>query len=161
MMTGRGYVQRETETIFAVLALQSILPFPHDFFVQRVMMKHKAHLPLPAYLARLSYLTFLLTTSSLFLPRSSSVIKSASTSTQLSSADRPEHPFLTPLTANPPLTMKWTILGNIIIMIWWGGQLSTWWTGSEQGEKRLVDDRELSSRQGRVRKTISVSSAFL
>jgi len=120
----------------------------------------KGHLPLQDYLARLSYLAVLLLASFLFLPRSSTWISQTHLiSIQHSSSDRPEHPFLTPLTSDPLSTMAWTLPGTFIIMIWWSHHMSNWWTGLDQGEKRVVDERELLLWQNRLKRTTKVSPA--
>jgi len=69
MMTGRGIRSRETETIFAVLALQSILPFPHDFFCSKSHDETQGS-PSPSSLSRSSLLPNLPTHHFLSLPPS-------------------------------------------------------------------------------------------
>lgn len=89
-------------------------------------------LPLDQYFASLSYLSLLLITSFLFLPRSTTWLLGPSYAPrQRSSADRPEHAFLTQITAQPLLTLMWTCLGMLICMAWWGRKLRGWW-GSQQ-----------------------------
>ncbi|KAJ9120099.1 hypothetical protein QFC22_002997 [Naganishia vaughanmartiniae] len=54
---------------------------------------------------------------------------------QTISADRPEHLFLTPLTANINVTLAWTIGGLVVSMIWWGAHLRRWWVASRTAER--------------------------
>ena len=84
-------------------------------------------LPLADYLSTTSFLAFLLTTNIAFLPRSNSYFQHVAPLAQRSSADRPEHPFLTPLTSNPLGTILWWLLGDGIVMSWWGTTLRRWW----------------------------------
>ena len=79
-------------------------------------------LPLAKYASNLAFLTFLLTSTTVFLPRSSK-----SGLAQRSSADRPEHPFLTPLTADPLRTMVLEVGGVGVVMAWWGTRMRGWW----------------------------------
>jgi hypothetical protein len=104
-------------------------------------------LPLREYFALLSYHSALLVASFLFLPRSTKGTRLS----QRSSADRPEHPFLTPLTADPLRTMAWHVVGLAVCMAWWGQHLRTWWAGS----KKRDDSPE--SRQKRRRALADVS----
>ncbi|KAJ9103819.1 hypothetical protein QFC21_002281 [Naganishia friedmannii] len=54
---------------------------------------------------------------------------------QIISADQPEHPFLTPLTANITVTLGWTVAGLAVSMVWWGAHLRRWWVASRTAEK--------------------------
>ncbi|GFZ51415.1 hypothetical protein JCM24511_09177 [Saitozyma sp. JCM 24511] len=103
-------------------------------------------LPLREYFALLSYHSALLVASLLFLPRSTKGARLL----QRSSADRPEHPFLTPLTADPLRTMAWHVVGLAVCMTWWAQHLRTWWAGSKtrddsppsrQKRRRALADR--------------------
>ncbi|ORX40910.1 hypothetical protein BD324DRAFT_647814 [Kockovaella imperatae] len=82
-----------------------------------------AELPLAKYASNVVFLSFLLGSTTLFLPRTS-----VSTGmVQRSSADRPEHPFLMPLTLDPLRTMLWQTGGTMVVMAWWGTRLRAWW----------------------------------
>lgn len=59
----------------------------------------------------------------------------SATPKQTISADRPEHPFLTPLTSNINVTLGWTIVGLIVSMVWWGAHLRRWWVASRTAER--------------------------
>ncbi len=112
--------------------------------------------PIPSpsiYLSLHLTLSFLLIFSFLFLPRTSIYLYSPSPSPPLlqkSSLDRPEHPFLTAITANPIGTMIWVNVGIWVCMTWWGGWLKVWWREEKirKGEMRdsnsgdVVKDRE-------------------
>ncbi|RSH86998.1 hypothetical protein EHS25_003486 [Saitozyma podzolica] len=107
-------------------------------------------LPLREYFALLSYHSALLIASFLFLPRSTKGTRLS----QRSSADRPEHPFLTPLTANPLRTMAWHVVGLAVCVTWWGQHLRTWRAGSKtrddspasrQKRRRALADRLLET----------------
>lgn len=104
-------------------------------------------LPLREYFALLSYHSALLVASLLFLPRSTKGARLL----QRSSADRPEHPFLTPLTADPLRTMAWHVVGLAVCMTWWGQHLRTWWA---------VSDDSPPSRQKRRRALVDVSECL-
>lgn len=83
------------------------------------------------YFSSLAYLSLLLGACLVLLPRSSTYFY-ASEPVQRSSTDRPEHPFLTPITANVPATLGWELVGLVITMAWWGGKVSRWWGGGER-----------------------------
>jgi hypothetical protein len=107
-------------------------------------------LPLREYFALLSYHSALLIASFLFLPRSTKGTRLS----QRSSADRPEHPFLTPLTANPLRTMAWHVVGLAVCVTWWGQHLRTWRAGSK------TRDDSPASRQKRRRALADVSECL-
>lgn len=69
------------------------------------------------------------------------VLKNTESSQQLSSRDRPQHPFLAPLTLNPTWTLACICVGASIVQSWWAGQIRHWWLDlSIQGtdeEKRM------------------------
>ena len=66
-----------------------------------------------------------LLSSLLILPRSL-ILLPTSRSLQTSSIDRPEPPWLTPITAHPIHTMTINLIGVIAVMWWFGGQLTSW-----------------------------------
>ena len=113
-------------------------------------------LPLADYLSTTSFLAFLLTTNIVFLPRSNTYFQQVAPPAQRTSSDRPEHPFLTPLTSNPLETMLWWILGDGIVMSWWGTRLRRWWyplTRPSKGQDRseaLVGKEEMLERSRKV-----------
>jgi phosphatidylinositol glycan class F len=87
-------------------------------------------LPLKDYFSSLAYLGLLLSTCVVVLPRSTAYFYPSFIDTALasrSSADRPEHPWLTPFTASAAGTTAWVALGVAITMLWWGAKLGNWW----------------------------------
>jgi hypothetical protein len=40
--------------------------------------------------------------------------------------DKPQHPFLAPITARPVLTLAWACLGAALLIPWWAGSLRRW-----------------------------------
>lgn len=40
--------------------------------------------------------------------------------------DKPQHPFLVPITARPVLTLAWACLGATLLIPWWAGSLRRW-----------------------------------
>lgn len=44
-----------------------------------------------------------------------------------SSLDRPQYPFLDPITANPTATVVTISLGLFAIIVWWSGWVRLWW----------------------------------
>lgn len=65
---------------------------------------------------------------------------------QTTSADRPEHPWLTPITANPTRTLVWHLMGEAVVVIMWGQHLV-----SLSGANRVED------KQKRVAQNLQVS----
>lgn len=122
--------------------------------MQSVTTPRGATLPLKQYFALLTYLSCLLITSFIFLPRSSWFFPTTDLSTLAprSSADRPEHRFLTTLTVSPLGTMMWSTVGVIVCMMWWGQHLKSWWTVPSESPTR-------PSRHERVKVTGTVSTS--
>lgn len=87
-------------------------------------------MPLKDYFSSLSYLGLLLSSCVVVLPRSTAYFYPSILDAQLakrSSADRPEHPFLTPFTASAAGTTAWVAAGVAITMVWWGSKVGKWW----------------------------------
>jgi GPI ethanolamine phosphate transferase 2/3 subunit F len=40
--------------------------------------------------------------------------------------DKPQHPFLVPITARPVLTLAWACVGAVLLVPWWAGSLRRW-----------------------------------
>lgn len=60
---------------------------------------------------------------------------------QTISADRPEHPFLTPVTSQPTYTMLWLVLGVWVSVAWWSKHLASWWDREKtKGNSAQVDE---------------------
>ncbi|KAI0293643.1 GPI biosynthesis protein family Pig-F-domain-containing protein [Multifurca ochricompacta] len=58
--------------------------------------------------------------------------------------DKPQHPFLAPITTRPVLTLTWACLGAILLVPWWAGSLRQWahngTLGSRSVQERLEGD---------------------
>lgn len=98
---------------------------------------------LPQYLASQGVLACLLVGSVFLLPRTSSFSISPSTHTSL---DRPTHPVLLPVVADPAKTMMCVTAGSAICMLWWAPTLRAWWNPIKSSKK-----------EERVRETLNVS----
>lgn len=68
---------------------------------------------------------------------------------QLSSVDRPQHPFLNPITSNPAGTVVTVSVGIFGLTVWWAGWVRLWWAQ----EKRLT---RIENHTERVQSKISV-----
>jgi GPI ethanolamine phosphate transferase 2/3 subunit F len=92
--------------------------------------------PLARYISIVGIYSTLLVYSAIFLPQTTFLpgLRPLWTTlgieigapTQTRSADRPEHPFLTPLTLHPALTLMWLCVGVGIVQAWWGGWVRKW-----------------------------------
>jgi hypothetical protein len=154
-------------TFYFPLSLQPIaMPAPEPAFARRWRTKFNAALhrttakpanststgyyfPLAQYLSLHLVLSIFLAFSLGFLPRSQawldsvlpeswSIGKATAGVKQVISADRPEHEFLTPLTANGTITLAWTCAGLVVCMTWWGAHLRRWWTAFRDSEGGMV-----------------------
>ncbi|KAF9516039.1 hypothetical protein BS47DRAFT_1341364 [Hydnum rufescens UP504] len=83
--------------------------------------------PLLQYTSLVGTKALLLIFTALYLPRSSSWF-GIRLDSQKSSLDRPQLPFLVPLTANPTATGLWISLGCALIIMWWAGWTRLWWS---------------------------------
>lgn len=86
----------------------------------------KQTLPLKDYFSTLAYLSFLLSTTIALLPRSTGYFYPGAVKAQTTSADRPEHPFLTPITANPAASAAWIAAGTGVTVAWLGNRFARW-----------------------------------
>ncbi|KAI0319329.1 GPI biosynthesis protein family Pig-F-domain-containing protein [Amylostereum chailletii] len=66
--------------------------------------------------------TILLLVSLFLLPRTA-VLKPAGPTRNL---DKPQHPFLEPLTTRPAFTAAWAVLGSALVVGWWAGSIREW-----------------------------------
>ena len=82
------------------------------------------------YASTLGVHTSLLLFTVLFLPKTSLFYYASPSQFPLaqsaSSRDRPQPPFLEPLTASPTLTLGWICVGVCILVVWWGGWVRSW-----------------------------------
>jgi len=92
------------------------------------------------YPAHLTLHIILLLASFVLLPRS---IKLQPAPGQLRNLDRPQHPFLVPLTGRPEVTTAWTALGSAFVVGWWAGSIREWVREGKMGvgiAERLRDE---------------------
>jgi len=107
-------------------------------------------LVLKQYFILLSCLSSFLCGSFAFLPHLWSWFSIILPQAQRSSVDRPEHPFLTPLTSRPLVTMVWDVLGMAVCIAWWGQRLKGWWGQSvkpPQMVNKLDEQMETTGRR--------------
>ncbi|KAF5325569.1 hypothetical protein D9619_009996 [Psilocybe cf. subviscida] len=76
----------------------------------------------------------------LYLPRTKYLNESHHERTQTSSRDRPQHPFLQPLTADPTVTLLFICGGALILQGWWAGWTRDWWL--QLGLRGSKEDRQ-------------------
>lgn len=113
-------------------------------------------------LSKQSLLALLLLFSFFYLPRSPAYFSSQqSPPIQRSSADRPEHPFLTPVTADPLGSSLWQLTGVIFSMFWWGDWLRELWVKdkvAKKGVKAQWSDEtgEVAEKQGEMGRRFAV-----
>jgi len=113
----------------------------------------KEVLPGNSYIPVVGVHATLLAFNALFLPRTTFLQELTGisvNSAQLSSLDRPRHPFLEPLTLNPLTTTLYICFGAAILQSWWAGYIREWWSlvladGSknEQLEKAFANRQKI------------------
>jgi phosphatidylinositol glycan class F len=94
--------------------------------------------PFAQYTSVVGVHTTLLAFTALFLPRTN-LFLTKSSATQMTSRDRPQHPFVEALTTHPLWTMTCVCGGVIILQVWWGRWMRNWaieFTRSD--DKKLV-----------------------
>lgn len=100
--------------------------------------------PYARYTSIVGVNTSLLVFVGLFLPRSTTffdMAKSTIPPIQATSRDRPQHPFLEPLTANPVATLVYICLGVTVLQAWWSGWVRYWWI--DHSLKGARDDKKM------------------
>lgn len=98
----------------------------------------RAFFPLSRFSSLTGVHSTLLLFTAAYLPRSSFLLSPLPP--QASSRDRPQHPFLHPLTADPLLTLVWLCLGVALVQASWGS-----WLRNESESANLMklgDDEE-------------------
>ncbi|GAV98927.1 phosphatidylinositol-glycan biosynthesis class f [Lentinula edodes] len=97
----------------------------------------------------------------LFLPRSTTLFDGAKSnaSTQATSRDRPQHPFLEPITANPVSTLVYVCLGVIVLQAWWSAWLRDWWI--DYSLKGTRDDKKMQKQSLDRRKLSQLGKAWI
>ncbi|KAJ9117759.1 hypothetical protein QFC20_000037 [Naganishia adeliensis] len=129
------------------------------------------YFPLAQYLSLHLVLSIFLLFSLGFLPRSQTWLEgvlpaswTAKEATggvkQVISADRPEHEFLTPLTANVVVTLSWTCAGLLVCMTWWGAHLRRWWVAFRQSEGKVGQDDTVTAAQKALLATLAGTAIF-
>ncbi|KAJ7608422.1 GPI biosynthesis protein family Pig-F-domain-containing protein [Roridomyces roridus] len=102
-----------------VVVAQENATVPPDFF------------PFARYTSIVGVHTTLLGFTTLFLPRTTDVpilefLKPTIDESQLTSRDRPQHPFLDALTLSPVATLAWICIGVVVLQGWWGSWMRSW-----------------------------------
>ena len=87
--------------------------------------------PVSRFISLAGVHTLLLFFSALYLPRSSYLLSAVPE--QVSSRDKPQHPFLRPITADPLLTLLWLCVGAVAVQASWSG-----WLKREEESARLA-----------------------
>ncbi|KAF9458269.1 GPI biosynthesis protein family Pig-F-domain-containing protein, partial [Collybia nuda] len=108
--------------------------------------------PFARYTSVVGVQTTLLAFAALFLPRTTFLFELTKPSRDpafISSRDKPQHPFLEPITLSPTATLASICLGVFMIQGWWGGWVRNWWVDyalrGSHDEKKL--DRHLVEKQ--------------
>lgn len=108
--------------------------------------------PFASYISVVGVHTTLLAFTALFLPRAA-LLRDISSPVTFTSRDRPQHPFIEALTANPVSTLTSICAGTAICMGWWGGWVRDWWiayslTGSD--DEKQLDKTVLNEKKVKV-----------
>jgi len=83
--------------------------------------------PFARYISLVFVHATLLAFTALFLPRTTFLFQLPPGPSQMTSRDRPQHPFLEPLTINPVSTLACICAGGVVLQGWWGGWVRGWW----------------------------------
>ncbi|KAF7366785.1 Phosphatidylinositol-glycan biosynthesis class F protein [Mycena sanguinolenta] len=113
------------------------------------------YFPFASYTAVVGVHTTLLIFAALFLPRTPDAygldfLKPHVDPTQLTSQDRPQHPFLEALTRSPVATLAWVCAGAVVLQGWWGGWVREWgieWALRGVGLERRVEKTRVDERK--------------
>ena len=116
--------------------------------------------PLASYFSIHLLLSAFLLFSFGFLPRSEAFWRNENALgdggfKQTVSADRPEHPFLTPITSDPFKTMVLEFIGVTFCMIWWSGHLRSWWSVVKSNERRAAGSASTQDSEPVVREDLA------
>ncbi|KAG7528036.1 hypothetical protein FFLO_06456 [Filobasidium floriforme] len=116
--------------------------------------------PLASYFSIHLLLSAFLLFSFGFLPRSEAFWRNENALgdggfKQTVSADRPEHPFLTPITSDPFKTMVLEFIGVTFCMIWWSGHLRSWWSVIKANERRAAGSSSTQESEPVVREDLA------
>lgn len=97
--------------------------------LQGVYSPKAGFFPFARYTSVVGVHTTLLAFTALFLPRTTLLFQLATYGTdpsQMTSRDRPQHPFMEALTLNPVSTLTCICAGSVVLQAWWGGWLRDW-----------------------------------
>lgn len=99
-----------------------------------------SNLPMTSYISVVGVHTTLLAFTAVFLPRTT-FLGDLDSPVELTSRDKPQHPFLNALTDNPTSTLACLCIGSMFVQGWWGGWMRHWWvdattTGTKEERKR-------------------------
>ena len=129
-------------------------------------MTNTDSIPINSYIAVVGVHASLWAFTALYLPRTTFTngLKNTewNSSQQLSSRDRPQHPFLVALTQNPTWTLACICLGAGLVQSWWAGRVRRWWLelfiqGQGTQEEKRVQRAFHDSKKLTVRTTINQS----
>ncbi|KAJ3831781.1 GPI biosynthesis protein family Pig-F-domain-containing protein [Lentinula raphanica] len=97
----------------------------------------------------------------LFLPRGTVLFDATnpSATTQTTSRDRPQHPFLEAITANPVSSLAYICLGVVVLQAWWSAWLRAWYIDSTL--KGTLDERKMQRQSLDKRKFAQLRNAWL
>ena len=85
--------------------------------------------PFARYTSIVGVHTTLLVFTALFLPRTTFLFEFTRPSPDeafITSRDKPQHPFLVPLTLSPISTLMCICSGAVVLQAWWGGWVREW-----------------------------------
>ncbi|KAJ7151357.1 GPI biosynthesis protein family Pig-F-domain-containing protein [Mycena crocata] len=127
--------------------------------------------PFATYTSIVGVHTTLLAFSTLFLPRTTDVfefLRPEVDPSQLTSKDRPQHPFLDALTLSPASTLACICAGAAVLQAWWGGWVREWWIESllhgagieRRIDKQRVDEHKFAKLRSAWLATGAVSVLF-
>ncbi|KAL4269309.1 hypothetical protein AB1N83_001885 [Pleurotus pulmonarius] len=106
-------------------------PPPDQFALDSKLSVSPMKFPFAGYTSIVGVHSTLLLFVALFLPRTTILLDPSlapkPVASQLTSRDKPQHPFLEPLTLNPTWTMACVCAGAVVLQAWWGGWIRRWW----------------------------------
>jgi phosphatidylinositol glycan class F len=127
------------------------LPVPQKVATSDIR-RNAAFFPFGQYTSVVGVHSTLLAFTALFLPRTTFFLEFTTPvpdEALMTSRDRPQHPFLVPLTLSPISTLLCICLGVLVLQAWWGGWIRNWAIDNElvgsNDEKRI--DKALIQKQ--------------
>jgi hypothetical protein len=91
--------------------------------------KNVGFFPFGQYTSVVGVHTTLLAFTALFLPRTTFLLEFTAAwpdEALMTSRDKPQHPFIVPLTLSPISTLLCICLGMLVLQAWWGGWVRNW-----------------------------------